>query len=748
MRNKLNPRKLWLCLILGLISITSCQDKLDDYYEVPGWLKGNAREVLASKGNFNTFLKAIDKAGFADMISGRGIVTVVAPTDEAFSKWLSQNNYGSIDDVPSDELKKMILYHLVYYSFNKQQFANYQPYGNSSTDTVSIGGMYYKFRTKSRDEISSLNDHTTPPNEPVVERKIYHKDRFLPVLSSFIFNTKGIDAASNYEYFYPQSKWTGENGGFNISNASVSEYAIIADNGYIYAVDEVIDPLETVYTELSKMENYSVFLKMYDRFADFYLDAAATADYGNGEDLYVYKHIDLPSIALEWTYNGENTAIPDYANMPVLSYKSFNVFAPSNTSLQKFFNSFWKSHYSSMDEVPFLAVKYLLDNHVYEGSIVFPEEITKGLITTKYNTAISFDPQKTDLRKICENGTLYGLQDLMVPRMFQSVTAPLFQDSLYIPMMQMMHDVNVIPTLMADNNDFALFIPVRKLLIENSTVGGNKLFYVNSNRNKFGYQQILVETDAGTGPISLNRERELVNNHIGTTLMSTIGKYKIYKTMNSYQYLLVYDNKEIYSSNIYNNYKSNPGQLKKLYDAYNGVTYEVRGTSDNDNDTKALFPDENNFTTYIQSSYIEDDFKGFASLASLVGFFTQKPPFNFLIDKYIAFIPAYDVVEAGKVSGAIPSDRNLLTEYLKYYFVNVSTSTLTDYPFAGTGINQSAFTFHTKNGIDYSKLTIMDAGDRLQVKDAKGNVVNVKGIFPNIYKDGAVYIIDGLLDFE
>lgn len=37
-----------------------------------------------------------------------------------------------------------------------------------------------------------------------------------------------------------------------MSNASVKEYQIITNNGYIYNVDRVLEPLETIYDVLKK----------------------------------------------------------------------------------------------------------------------------------------------------------------------------------------------------------------------------------------------------------------------------------------------------------------------------------------------------------------------------------------------------------------------------------------------------------------------------------------------------------------
>ena len=88
------------------------------------------------------------------------------------------------------------------------------------------------------------------------EVPVFHNDRLLPVFSYRMFQTKAIDAKENYEYFYPETGWKDDDG-FNVANAAVTEYAKIARNGYIYKVDRVIKPLETIYQEMKKAGKYS-----------------------------------------------------------------------------------------------------------------------------------------------------------------------------------------------------------------------------------------------------------------------------------------------------------------------------------------------------------------------------------------------------------------------------------------------------------------------------------------------------------
>lgn len=132
---------------------------------------------------------------------------------------------------------------------------NFRPEGDLITDEEmnKNAGLYYKFRTRSSNVPTMEVEASTGKR-----RMVYHLDRFIPVFSYRFWDTKKLDAASNYTYFYPNSTWKGT-GGFNVSNAAVSEYEILADNGYVYIVDQVIEPLETIYTQLESNENYSIF---------------------------------------------------------------------------------------------------------------------------------------------------------------------------------------------------------------------------------------------------------------------------------------------------------------------------------------------------------------------------------------------------------------------------------------------------------------------------------------------------------
>ena len=55
---------------------------MDEHYEVPGWVKGSAWELLSDEsmdGQFSMFLEAAERAGYYEIMNGRGLMTVMAP---------------------------------------------------------------------------------------------------------------------------------------------------------------------------------------------------------------------------------------------------------------------------------------------------------------------------------------------------------------------------------------------------------------------------------------------------------------------------------------------------------------------------------------------------------------------------------------------------------------------------------------------------------------------------------------------
>ncbi|WP_079710368.1 fasciclin domain-containing protein [Paraliobacillus ryukyuensis] len=70
-------------------------------------------DVAKEAGNFSILLSALEKAELVDTLKEDGPYTVFAPTDEAFKKLLSDLGITAEDLLARDDLKDILLYHVV-----------------------------------------------------------------------------------------------------------------------------------------------------------------------------------------------------------------------------------------------------------------------------------------------------------------------------------------------------------------------------------------------------------------------------------------------------------------------------------------------------------------------------------------------------------------------------------------------------------------------------------------------------------
>jgi uncharacterized surface protein with fasciclin (FAS1) repeats len=721
-------------LVFFLLLLTSCVSELDKYYATPAWLKGNSWEVLEKKGNFKLFLSAVERTSYKDLVQGKGIITVMVPTDSAFQVYLTKHSYASVAAIPDSVVTKLVGFHLLFYAFDKDKFIDYKPNGIESTNELK--GMYYKFRTKSRDDISVEHD----PAYGNTARKVMHKDRFLPVFSFNLFESYGLDAKSNYEFFYPNSTWTGQRG-FNVSNASVKEYGIVTDNGYVYTVNQVIEPLGTIYNELKAESNYSIFKNAYDRFVTFEYDAISTADYGKGDSLFIMYHgNELPPIASEWP-------VFSYTLLDILSYGAYSLFTPSNAAMQSFYDQYWRPYYNNkgIDSVKFEPLLTLLQNHIYSGTILFPEQIESGKVKSVYGTTIQFNRASAQMKHVCVNGALYGLDHVIVPPMFEKVTSPMYCNPEYNMILDMMKNSSYVQTLITDAAKFSVFYPTDNMILTYTNFDGKSMYYSNTNNKRYGSQDLQIDGDDGKQKsMTVNQKKTFAGGHIGTEIISTKSSTEfVFRTLQPYNYLYVNGNK-VYSSALYNlGVDAKVPTFTKISGSWtNGDAYALSGAT-----ASALVPEANQFKNLTATSS-PADLKNMIAYLTAAGITSASPPYNFLQgERFIVLVPPAASLLAGY--NALPSKTpDKVAAFLKPYFINVGSSNLLDYPFPGAGVQGTLISFGKKTDGSTATFTLVDRGNELVIIDAKGNEAKITNYFPKIYADGAAYLIDKLLVVE
>ena len=760
--------------LLGTATLTSCQDDWsgNEHYQVPDWLKGNAYEVLEKEGNYSIFLEGIDLVGYKPIVTGKSILTVMAPNDVAFQSYLEENGFESIKamyDSDPQEVKKLIGFHLMYYAFKWDMLVNFRPdEGDGATEEQlnQWAGLYYKHRTKSSDPISKgvlKQDIDLDGNTDTVS--IYHPERFLPVFSTKFFETKGIDAKYNYEYFYPNSEWTGSSypagriGGFNVSNASVIGDQVITDNGYLYHINQVLRPLETIYTELQNRANYSDFLSLYDTYADVRLDAELTRLYGNGEDLYLQGHGDLPPIAYEWPTS-------NYKQMNTLSRDAYNIFAPSNEAIDRFFTNYWtaESGYTSLSDLDPLILYYFIYQSFSNSRFpVFPEEIKNGTIVTPYETPINIDPDMVTDRVVCVNGMLYGMDNMEIPAIFSSVIGPAFKEMRYAPFLYSLSGSELILSLASQNANFVALIPdtaqfAADLMRLNTTSQGKVLEAWNDETGTY---------DAA----SSSTMQDIVNMHVSANADSIASQgTQVIPTGVAFNYWYVYDGK--ITTNALFNEQLNPTYQGEVFCDFHPITNNGEEWDNGKAYTysyKGLFKQvsgdglEHALVVCNDKNYPYYCFVQLLKKAELIDAKTEKIKLIMPDTRFVAFIPDNEAIAraladipgadkltiddnyliSGKPSSSQVTD---LANYLKDYFITDDLNAFNVYPYPGSGFEGKFDTY----GVN-KEIHVNDDGESITVQLKNGtNVVPLAKTdeyhsFPFAYHDGCFHLISDIL---
>jgi len=740
-------RLFCIALVLPLM-LFSCKDRFDEHYEVPDWLRGSAWETLEERGNYSIFLEGIELAGYKPIMEGKNILTVMAPDDHAFSSYLQAHGYSSIGDMDQEELKKLIGFHLLYYSYNTEKLINFRPEGDLATEEEKqiFAGRYFKHRTRSQ-ELPEV--HTVKIDDTEFRYPVYHQEKYLPVFSYLFFESQNMDAKSNYEYFYPHSTWTGDKG-FNVSNASVTNYEILADNGYIYEIDAVLEPLNTIMGELKKKPEYSVFAELYDDFASYSYNASYSSTYGEAlgvDSLFLYEHTPLPSIGLEWYTSS-------YSLFELNAANGYSIFAPTNDMINEVFENFWKGGgYEKIQDVDRVPLYYLIAKHTVNG-IVFPGDLISGNVTDVYDNVVEFNPDEVpvDSRIMCSNGTLFGAPSIQLHQYFSSVMAPAFKYQDLLAFMYVLDYSESMQTYGSDVTTYAMFMP--------------DTYTFNQSEYYFHAVNGIRELQFDEGQISSNTSLNILRTHtaqIETPLMP--GETRVLNAQNAFNYLYVKNNEV--TNNVNFNRQLNPGFTGSPFVPFtemlnNGDSW-INGQAFRYSSSDGIFEAATGSINTLLGSTSDSRYPYYRFVQLLkAAEMIDDGSLTFLSDspRTIAFIPTTAAIDAALAKDAIPgiqggminSEGELecedviveeLENYLKLYFISSLNNAFADFPYIGSSFQTGSYTT-----LNYANIDYLDSGHSISVCREGGipvQVISDYDLFPFVYGDGCFHFIESIL---
>lgn len=789
--NSILPKcgKLTGMLMLATVALSSCQDDLseDSHYKTPDFLSGNALEVLENSFDgqtFKTFLRGIELVGYNDVVDSQ-ILTVLAPTDEAFAAFLEEKGYASIEEMYYADptyTTQLITYHLLYYAMDWDKMTNFRPSeGDAATESqkAQLAGMYNRFRTRCAvDETTEFNADASI-NDSV---QVVHYDRYLTVFSEKMFATLGIDAASNYNYFFPNTDWNPKKleNGFNVMNAAVLDtVAVVTDNGYLYHIDHVIEPVGTIYEELATRSNYQLIKGLYDIYGYYTEDTDESTNRG----YTVYSHLfnGLPNIASEWP-------VSSYLSFATNSFVSYNLFIPTDEGLNNMFSEYWEEGcgYESVDDLnPAIksillreCVSYIeLDGDRQTQYMCYPDYITAGKAQSYFGTTMTTDPSEFDANLFCNNGVIYGSSKMDVPGVFSSVAGPAFKSKKYLPYLYVLEGADILLSLSSQESDYIALIPDTAQFRKNDP---SMRLFANTTTGTTTYSlQQWSDEAADYADMSTSSMLDIANMHTSTaaTELKTTGT-QVVETNVSFNYWFI-NNGKITTNNLFNQ-QLNPTFTDEIWYPFteikrtasgeswsNGKAYAYsypgvyQSASGNSLETELSQNNDRNYPYYcfvqlLQKAGLAADgkFTGMLTLDTESPRFFAIVPTNEAIKNSLADLPGCGKLTLNEstyaISGSLTTaNKSLLAKYLLSYFVTADRNSFTSYPYLGSTCKGQ---FETAGSY---ALNITDTGSSITVNFAAqngetptGNVVTLVSTYdflPFAFSDGAFQMIDTVL---
>lgn len=706
-------------LIAAAALFFGCEPQLAEKYERPDWLSGKVYTQLLDNPDLSVFTRCIERTGYDTIIDVSGTYTVFAPTNEVFDQWLTEHNYNSVEDVPIDELNSLVSFHMVQKPWTKQQLTSLDVYG--WIDTLDItndkpGG--FKRLTLLLEENQKYNIVQTGKETVIGDEEearlfryaITDSRKYVPLFYNEYL--KAFDLAiSDYEFYFNRPWITGEE--IYYANARIISDQIPAENGFIYKIDQVVEPLKNAYQLLSDDQtshSYSKFLDLVNHFPDFEFNEEETNDQPGAElGLAVDSLFDLTYPELAFDLNSEKTKPPsNIAGLPenVAIRYHHGLMVPTDEAFDQLINDYIDipNGWRDLESAP-LHLKRIIANAHLSVNPVYPTDMSMGFYNGEKDF-ITINEDEIVQKEYGSNCTFIGLNKPIVPRVFSSVTGPVYLQKGYSVTMNAIEASGLLAALKRQNKEYMLFFEDNLSLSQDSSLVYNPI------KEEFSLFQI--EGSVFT-EYDLNQKdlRNLILNHVATKQATGIPRKEFLPTLGG-SYIIV------------NNETGEVSGTAPTTAGYNGAetaaNYPRIINSNADNGTAYLI--DNWFTFSAASLYnvIQVNFPHFYSLLDQAGL-VQKNLFRFTFisesEFYTVLVPSAEAIQAADL-GSLSKEE--LQQLLKLHFIQgeliFTDGSKNPGYYETTRVDEKSTQYTTS----FTQIYIDPVPDLIQIKGADGSV--------------------------
>ncbi|MBL7739940.1 MAG: fasciclin domain-containing protein [Chitinophagaceae bacterium] len=499
-------RLTFLLLFLLPVVFIQCRKKaLDDYYGRPEGLEPPIYQVLQAKGNFKHFLAAVDKAGYKQTLGAAGYWTLFAPHDSAFQAYFTANSLSGIDALDSSACRRIVTYCLVYYAYKKERLADYQ------SNLGWVANSAFKRRTAYYTGVYNDVNTTGAPIKAIASNRnnngvVYYIDadnnnKYIPYFETGFMSGKSL-TAYDYNYFYPNSTYTG----LNVAEGWIVEKDIPAENGVIHVINRVITALPSIDQHIASDPRYSEFKKILDKFLVQYVYNATVSDnykniHGTPADIFT----KIYSASLAFSPNNENfLKLQDNDGQS----DGYTMFVPENAALTNYVNTVLLEHYPSLESLPINIINDFVNAHMWRTAVwpsKFASTFNAAGEEARFNAA-------TDIidKKVLSNGMFYGANKVQEANVFTSVYGKAYLDPDYSIMTSLLN-LDLKFQISNINQQYTLF------LISNAAFNAAGYFADPTVSNNVNEQWRYIPPGGGaqlTGSSALVRLQRILNMHV------------------------------------------------------------------------------------------------------------------------------------------------------------------------------------------------------------------------------------------
>jgi uncharacterized surface protein with fasciclin (FAS1) repeats len=522
-------------LSMSFLTILSvqCQQERDKYFEEPNWVGKPIYETLQDEGRFSQYLRLLDKTRYAGSLKGTGLWTVFAPNDEAVTDYLREKHYTSVEDIPQNEVEKLVSYSLLFSKYRFEQLSDVLSSGWDTLQSLKKKTLYYE--TIYREYNGTDSVWIVDPTDGRSYTTNDNNYKYLPFYLDRYFSTRSAPlTADDYNTFYP-TLYTGK----NVQGSTILQENIRSANGVVHEVNKVNEPLPNLQQILTNDDQYSDFRHLFD-LRDPVTGELYFYQYTNNLTLTTYFRKMFPSLDIRQIYVKIYNEIKIPLNCERYSHSGgadvsinpetngYTLFAPNNTAMRKFYDEIVKGYYPSVEALPQHILSYFINSQTVP-ELVWPKGFSNAM--NAYGDYVNGAGQRgqgldksvvTDIRP-ASNGFFYGSDDYIKSHFFETVYTEILLNRSYSLAYNAI-DKYFSGTLLTEltkcalngypDEDFTILLPSDELL----EADGFRWEYISTQSNTYGFQHTY---GGNTVVFADDRIQRLIRSHIFKRIKDT-----------------------------------------------------------------------------------------------------------------------------------------------------------------------------------------------------------------------------------